>query len=254
MNPQPQASSSRRDFLTLGGLAATGSALTLHSHATPTPVTEDAHGYIHYLQTAGQEIAPEGKFQPTHPDILGPFWASGAPFRGKVTPPMAPGELLVMRGRVWSHTTKKPLANTVLDIWQADHKGEYDFQNHQRPDKRAVLPEARQFSGGAQPTRANFKNRIRLITDELGYYEYETIKPAAYGVGNSTRPSHIHYMAQANGHKRLITQCYFKGDPHIAKDPWASRSPLIVPLQKTRCDYGEYLAGRFDVVLAGAEA
>ena len=87
-----------------------------------------------------------------------------------------------------------------------------------------------------------------------GYYEYETIKPAAYGVGNSTRPSHIHYMAQANGHQRLITQCYFKGDPHIAKDPWASRSPLIVPLQKTRCEHGAYWAGRFDVVLAGTGA
>ena len=64
MNPQPQASSSRRDFLTLGGLAATGSALTLHSHAAPTPVTEDAHGYIHYLQATGQEIAPEENFNP----------------------------------------------------------------------------------------------------------------------------------------------------------------------------------------------
>ena len=91
MNPHLIPPASRRDFLTLGGLAATGSALTLHSHAAPTPVTEDAHGYIHYLQATGQEIAPEGKFQPTHPDILGPFWASGAPFRGKVTPPMAPG-------------------------------------------------------------------------------------------------------------------------------------------------------------------
>ena len=102
--------------------------------------------------------------------------------------------------------------------------------------------------------QADKPNVIYIMADELGYYEYETIKPAAYGVGNSTRPSHIHYMAQANDHQRLITQCYFKGDPHIAKDPWASRSPLIVPLKKTRCDHGEYWAGRFDVVLAGAEA
>ena len=110
----------RRNFLTFGSLAAAGSALNLQAEALPTPATEDAHGYVNYLQANGKDIVPEGKWKPTHPDILGPFWASGAPFRGKVTPPLEPGELLVIRGRVWSHKTKKPLANTVLDVWQAD--------------------------------------------------------------------------------------------------------------------------------------
>ena len=242
--------SNRREFLALGSLAA----LALPASAAPTPSTEDNHGYVNFLKGKGEDVVPEGKWKATHADILGPFWAGGAPYRGKVTAPLAPGELLVMRGRVWSHRSREPLAHTVLDIWQADHKGVYDFQTAQRPDRRPTLADARGFSGGTQPARANFKNRIRLVTDEQGYYEYETIKPAAYGVGNSTRPSHIHYMAQANGHQRLITQCYFKGDPHIAKDPWASRSPLIVPLQKTRCEHGAYWAGRFDVVLAGTGA
>ena len=243
----------RRDFLTLGtlgGLAATGSALTLSAHALPSPATEDTHGYVNYLAGTGKDILPEEKFQPTHPDILGPFWAGRAPFRGKVTPPLAPGQLLVIAGRLWSHKTKQPLPNVVLDIWQADHKGVYDFQNKKRTARRPVLAEARGFSGGTQPAPADFKNRIRLLTDEAGRYEYETIKPAAYGVGNSTRPAHIHYMAQARGHSRLITQCYFKGDPHIARDPWASKSPLIITLQKEKCAEGTYLRGRFDLVLA----
>lgn len=251
MNSQ---SSSRRQFLTLGGLAAAGSSLTLRADAPITPATEDSHGYVNYLQATGQAIQPEGKFQPTHPDILGPFWASGAPFRGKVTPPRAPGDLLVIRGRIWSHASKRPIPNAVLDVWQADHKGEYDFQNHPSTDNRPVLPDARGFTGRKQPARAHFKNRIRLLTDEYGNYEYETIKPAAYGVGNSTRPSHIHYMVQAASHKRVITQCYFKGDPHIAKDPWASKSPLIIDLKKTKCEHGEYLAGQFDLVLGAAAA
>ena len=224
----------RRSFLTFGGLAAAGSALNLNAKALPTPATEDVHGYVNYLQANGKAIVPEGKWKPTHPDILGPFWASGAPFRGKVTPPRSPGELLVMHGQIWSHVTKRPIANALLDVWQADHKGEYDFQKHKGIENRPVLPTARGFTGGKQPARANFKNRIRLLTDEYGYYEYETIKPAAYGIGNSTRPSHIHYMVQAAKHASVITQCYFKGDPHIAKDLWASKSPLIITLQKTQ--------------------
>ena len=73
-------------------------------------------------------------------------------------------------------------------------------------------------------------------------------------MGDSMRPSHIHYMVQAAGHSPVITQCYFKGDPHIAKDPWANKSPLIIELQKTRCEHGQYLSGRFDLVLGAAEA
>jgi len=246
--------SSRRNFLTLGGLAAASRAITLRADALPTPETEDVHQYVDFLEATGQTISPEKKFQPTHQDILGPFWAGGAPFRGKVTAPHAPGKLMIMRGRIWSHHTKKPLPNAVIDVWQANHQGVYDFQTSKRPDSRPSLPTARNYSGGKQPTKSDFQNRIRLVTDEEGYYEYETIKPAAYGVGDSTRPSHIHYMVQAAGHATVITQCYFKGDPHIAKDPWASKSPLIISLQKTRNEFGQYLTGQFDLVLGSSKA
>lgn len=238
-----------RTFLTLAG---TGATAALAASVLPTPTTPDAHGYINYLQATGKDVLPEGKWKPTHPDILGPFWAGGAPFRGKVTPPMAPGKLLVVSGTVWSHTTKRPIPNAVLDVWQADHKGVYDFQTAKTRAQRPVIPEARGFTGRTQPTPSEFANRIRLLTDENGRYEYETIKPAAYNVGTEVRPSHIHYMAQARGHARLITQCYFKGDKHIATDPWASKSPLTIPLTNTKCQHGQYLTGRFDLILGPA--
>jgi len=238
----------RRHFF---GLAATATgALTLRADVPVTPTTPDVHDYVAFLKEAGvPEISPEGKWKPTHPDILGPFWASGAPFRGKVTPPMEPGELLVVRGRVWSFPTKKPLANVVLDVWQADAKGRYDFQDKPATDKRQLV-------GGKQPKRSDFRNRIRLMTDEQGQYEYETIKPAAYNVGSEKRPSHIHYMAQAPGHARLITQLYFKGDLHIKTDSFgrnqgAANSPLIITTQKVKRGNGHYLSGAFDLVLGG---
>ena len=238
----------RRRFL---GLTATAAGtLALRADTPPTPGTPDVHNYVSYLQERGvPQIYPEGKWKPTHPDILGPFWASGAPFRGKVTPPMEPGELLVIRGRVWSYLTKKPLANVVLDVWQADANGRYDFQDKPATDTRLLV-------GGKQPKCADFRNRIRLITDEKGQYEYETIKPAAYNVGSEKRPSHIHYLAQAAGHARLITQLYFKGDPHIKNDSFgqnqgASNSPLIITTQKVKRGNGHYLRGTFDLVLGG---
>ena len=41
--------SNRREFLALGSLAA----LTLPASATPTPSTEDNHGYINFLKGKG---------------------------------------------------------------------------------------------------------------------------------------------------------------------------------------------------------
>lgn len=226
----------RRQFLGLAAATGASTSWLLRADALPTPATEDAHQYVHFLQAQNPPaVVPEGKWKPTHPDILGPYHVGGAPFRGKVTPPLEPGELLVIRGRVWSFITKTPLASAVLDVWQADHQGKYDFQH-----------------AGGKPVRAQFRNRIRLVTDEEGHYEYETIKPASYRAGEQVRPAHIHYLLQAKGHKQLITQLYFKGDPHLKADPWGSKSPLVIDLQKIKNERGTYLQGVFDLVLDGA--
>ncbi len=93
-------------------------------------------------------------------------------------------------------------------------------------------------------------NRARLVTDETGYYEFESIHPAPYQVGkNAWRPAHIHYLVRAAGYKSLITQLYFKGDPHNKTDEFIKESLIIeVRTQKTR--NGSYEAGVFDIVLA----
>jgi catechol 1,2-dioxygenase len=222
----------------LGGLAAGGmAALTLRADAGLTEATEDVHDYqASLVAEKGQpRIQPAEKFEPTHPDILGPYHLKGAPFRGKVTPPMEPGELLVMRGRVWGFDTKKPLANALLDVWQADAKGNYDLTDPRNP-----------------PKRQKFRNRIRLVTDETGAYEYETIRPGSYRIGagpRGFRPAHIHYMVQARGYKKLITQLYFAGDKHIKTDRWASKSNLIIKPEKVKTANGSYDLGTFDIVL-----
>ena len=230
----------RRNLLCQGlaGLAAvgSGSSLLLAEEAAPTDTTPDVHNYKSFLDKQGiPQVAPASAWEPTHPDILGPFFVTGAPFRGKMTAPLAEGTVLVVRGRLWGFDTKRPIKNAVLDVWQADHKGRYDMTDPRQP-----------------PEWHEFRNRIRLVTDETGYYEYETIRPAAYRAGRGIRPAHIHYMVQAPGYKKLVTQIYFKGDPFIKNDPWASKSNLIVETVTIKEHGGTYQQGTFDIVLEKA--
>ncbi len=123
----------------------------------------------------------------------------------------------------------------TLDIWQANARGRYDNDDSQKPPDRDV-----------------FLNRARLVTDENGFYEFETVHPGPYQTApNVWRPSHIHYMVQHPGYKTLVTQLYFKGDPHNATDQFIKQS-LIVDIKEVKLPQGAYQAGAFDIILAKA--
>jgi len=215
---------SRRNFLRAGaiGLAAVGAGgYILRANEQPTP-------------GSGREDAPMPEpFNATERNIQGPFFRDSAPFRAKITPPLSSGVVLLIQGRVWSFVTKKPLANAVLDIWQANAEGRYDNDNPLSP-----------------PKPHTFLNRARLLTDENGDYEFETIHPGHYPLDQTRmRPAHIHYRVMHPQHKTLITQLYFKGDPHIEGDPYV-RPSLIIDLKKQNVGEASYEHGIFDIVLA----
>src|SRR5215471_18534418 len=122
---------SRRDLVKLGGfgLAALGAGgIVLRPGVDPTPASGGLGAYAQYLQEQPQPNAgqPPAKWEPTETNILGPFYRQGAPYRAKITPPLEAWTVLLIRGRVWGHDTKKPLALATLDIWQANAKGRYD--------------------------------------------------------------------------------------------------------------------------------
>jgi catechol 1,2-dioxygenase len=237
---------SRREFLIRGTYGAAGAALAallFKGCGRVTPSSGALGGFTPYLSDApSTATAPDfssrpaepAKFDATEDNILGPFYRGGAPFRGKVTPPMEPGNVLLILGRVWAADTKKPLAGAVLDVWQANAKGRYNNDDPKNP-----------------PAKNVYLNRARLITDEDGYYEYETIYPGKYLNGDQFRPAHIHYLVRAKGYKELITQLYFKGDPDNETDPFIKKS-LIIELQKQKSAGGEFQAGVFNIVLAKA--
>lgn len=67
-----------------------------------------------------------------------------------------------MHGRVIDLDTKKPIANAIVDIWQASSNGKYDFQD----------PEGQ--------TDMNLRGKFR--TNENGEYHYYCLKPTAYSL------------------------------------------------------------------------
>lgn len=219
----------------------------LHADAQPTPGSGDLGDYGNYLRKNDGPLAPgtssvaatpaiePSSWSPTQDNILGPFYRSGAPYRAKITPPLEPGTTLLIRGRVFALDKRAPLPSTVLDIWQATANGRYDNDD----PKGAPRPDV-------------FTNRARLVTDESGYYEFETIHPGRYKIGrNVWRPAHIHYMVLHPGYKQLVTQLYFKGDPENARDEFIKPS-LIIDLATHKTRAGQYESGTFDIVLAPA--
>ena len=219
----------RRNFIRGGamGLAVLGSSLLLREDALATPSDGSA-----VPQVISESLPEDAKATPDN--IQGPFYRKGAPYRGKVTPPLEPGRVLLISGRVWALDTRKPLAGATLDIWQANEKGRYDNDDPRNPAAADV-----------------FVNRVRLVTDEQGRYEFETIHPGSYLNGNQYRPPHIHYMVAAAKYRTLITQLYFEGDPHQEKDPWIKK-PLIIKLEDQKNGDAKYQSGRFDIVLPRA--
>lgn len=200
------ASRSRRDFVKASLLGAAGVVgLRLPASARPTESNGSLEEYKEFLEKYRlPELPTATPGAPTAHNILGPYHRKGAPFRGKVTPPFAPGQVLLVQGRVWSWDTKQPLGGVTVDIWQANHEGRYD---HEGPENEA--------------RRGYYGYRIRIVTDESGWYEYETIHPAPYKPGpnaENSRPSHIHYRIHHPGHRELITQLYFEGDKYNATD------------------------------------
>ena len=232
----------RRDFLH-AGLGITAGGLLLPAAASLTEASGDIGSYAAFLD---QEKKTQPKMPPdpqppqgaafrlTEDNILGPYHRPNAPFRAKITPPLEAGTVLLISGRVWGFDTRRPLANVVIDIWQANADGRYDNDDPQRP-----------------PAANVFLNRARLLTDQTGYYEYETIHPGAYQIGpNAWRPPHIHYMVRHPDYRQLVTQLYFRGDPHQAQDQFIRQS-LIIDLNEVRvAQRGAYKRGTFDIILA----
>ena len=143
----------------------------------------------------------------------GPYFKRSSPLRQSLLDAGLPGERLTLTGRVLD-TRCQPIANALLDFWQADAAGAYD--------NRAFRLRGHQFSSPA------------------GLYQLDTVLPGLY----PGRTRHIHVKVQAPGGRVLTTQLYFPDEPGNRGD--GIFSPVLVVVM--RRDATGALAG-FDFVL-----
>jgi catechol 1,2-dioxygenase len=137
---------------------------------------------------------------PTGSDILGPYYAAGAPMRAQIAASSEPGERLILAGRVLAPDCATPLTGAVVEVWQADGAGNY-YDCPSCPSE-----------GGTD----GYRLRGTLATSASGEFELATIVPGRYRLSNGWRPAHIHFRVAAPGYATLTTQLYFAGDPHLA--------------------------------------
>jgi len=155
------------------------------------------------------------------------------------------GERIILHGRVLDENAR-PMPNTLVEAWQANAGGRY------RHKKDTYLA----------PIDPNFGGCGRTLTDENGYYYFRTVKPGAYpwrNFGDDWRPAHIHLSLFGTSFvQRLITQCYFEGDPLIPLCPIVQTIPdpqaiaqLTAKLDMKATIPFDTIAYKFDVVLRG---
>lgn len=144
----------------------------------------------------------------TAEDALGPFYPLTIPadvdfdltvIAGK--PGRALGQLLYVDGRVLN-TRGEPVANAVIEIWQANAAGRYA---HPGDDSKA-------------PLDPHFQGYAKIRTGADGSYRFKTIKPAPY----DGRTAHIHFDVHGKN-TRVVTQMYFEGEKRNETDALLKR-------------------------------
>lgn len=161
------------------------------------------------LTVAMNNDKPQGCTEAT---VFGPFHVEGAPHyeHGEDVANGAKGEPCTVRGRVVS-LDGKPVANAVIEVWQADADGNYDVQyagleHHQA---RGVL-------------RSGPDGRFHFRTIVAEAYPIPTDGPVGDMLRATARhpwrPAHLHFMIKAEGYERLVTHVFRSGDAYLDSD------------------------------------
>ncbi len=158
----------------------------------------------------------------TEATVFGPFFLEDAPRYelGDDVANGAVGESCMVKGTV-KGLDGKPVANALINVWQADADGNYDVQ----------------YADLAHP-----QARGILHSDAEGGFHFKTILAEAYPIpsdgpvgamlkatnNHPWRPAHLHFMIEAPGYERLITHVFRDHDQYLDSDVvFGVRSTLI---------------------------
>lgn len=165
---------------------------------------------VRFLRGADVAEAAQAGCELTTPDVLGPYYVSGAPNRSVIASADEPGTRLFITGRIFAENCATPLSGAIVDAWQANNAGCYSRVQ-------------------TCPDEDPWNLRGQMLTDANGDYALETILPGYY----PGRCRHIHWRFVPVAGPVLVTQLYFQGDPQIPSDPFArlpAAANRIIPL------------------------
>jgi protocatechuate 3,4-dioxygenase, beta subunit len=226
----------------------------IRGYRRPDPGTQPPHFHPPYVSSIKRApTKPLVAIPQTLSEITGPVFGPQAvePKACDLTsqhagPPL--GQRIIVSGRVLDEDDR-PLANTLIEIWQANAAGRYLHTIDQH---------------GA-PLDPNFTGCGHAITDAEGRYRFVSIRPGAYpwrNHYNAWRPAHIHFSLFGPAFAtRLVTQMYFPGDALLPFDPIfnciadeKARNRLISLFDWETTIPESALGYKFNIILRGREA
>ena len=162
----------------------------------------------------------------TSSSVLGPFHISGSPDLavGGDMRRDYPDTLLLVEGQI-TDPNGNPIKGATLDIWQTAPNGLYSSQD---PDQDTYSFHGLQTVG------------------EDGRYAFTTVKPVEYTVPSDGpvgdilracgrhpwRPSHLHFIVEAEGFRPLVTEVFPEDDPYLDEDTvFGVREDLVMKYQ-----------------------
>ena len=197
----------------------------------------------------------------TSSSVLGPFHITGSP-------PLAVGAdmrrdydaaVLLVEGRI-KNTNGDPIPGATLDIWQTAPNGLYSSQD-------------------ADQDTYSFHGLQTVGAD--GRYAFTTVKPVEYEVPtdgpggtllratgrHAWRPSHLHFIVEAEGYRPLVTEVFADDDRYLDQDAvFGVREDLVMHYDDQPAGTfpaegfdlsgkvdGPWLKADFDMVLTAAD-
>jgi protocatechuate 3,4-dioxygenase beta subunit len=186
-----ELASDRRSFL--GFMALAPAALYLGGCASASGDATASEGD----DVAEAELGDGGVCRRTTSDAEGPYFEEGAPVKTQIASASELGDRLFVEGRVFAPGCRTALAGCVIDVWQANKRGQY----------------------------ASSRLRGKVVTGTDGRYAFETIVPGRYAENGQYRPAHLHLkVSTPSGRQLLVTQLYFDGDPWLGSADFCTRS------------------------------
>ena len=181
--------------------------------------------------------------------LLGPFFREGAPelpLGAQIVEKPTEAEI-VIHGQI-TNNEGAPVPGALIQVWQTSERGLYDLQER---------------NGESMDMRGNFR------ADAAGRYHFRTVRPLGYSIPmdgpvgamvhaqgrHGMRPSHIHMLIGADGHRELVTALYFGDDDYIDSDTvfGVSQSLVVAMKDDPASPMPGYRAVRYDFRLAKAD-